>query len=184
MLSEHEIGFVVMPASPDVLPDMLRPGLRLVFVGTAAGRRSAEVGAYYAHRGNRFWRTLHEVGLTPRLYAPHDYPLLMDVGIGFTDVAKGAAGMDHEIAAAAFDADALAAKIKQCRPRAIAFTSKRAASYWLRRPTGKIAIGLQADTAQHGTVVFVLPSPSGAATRYWSIAPWHEMARACRNSHD
>ena len=43
------------------LPDLLLPDLRVVFVGTAAGKRSAELGHYYAGRGNRFWRTLHEV---------------------------------------------------------------------------------------------------------------------------
>ena len=80
----------------EALPDSLRPGLQLVFVGTAAGRYSAEVGAYYAHPGNRFWRTLHEVGLTPRLYRPEEYRSLLDLGIGFTDVAKRAAGMDHQ----------------------------------------------------------------------------------------
>ena len=49
-----------------VLPDVLAPDLRVVFVGTAAGARSAAVGHYYAGPGNRFWHTLHEIGLTPR----------------------------------------------------------------------------------------------------------------------
>ena len=49
-----------------ILPDLLQPGLALVFCGTAAGRRSAAEGAYYAHPGNLFWRALHAVQLTPR----------------------------------------------------------------------------------------------------------------------
>ena len=56
------------------LPDQLQPHLRLVFVGTAAGQRSADMGHYYAGPGNRFWRTLHEVGITPRRYEPHEFP--------------------------------------------------------------------------------------------------------------
>lgn len=50
------------------LPDQLGKHLRLVFVGTAAGQRSADLGHYYAGRGNRFWPTIHEVGITPRRY--------------------------------------------------------------------------------------------------------------------
>ncbi|WP_448046391.1 uracil-DNA glycosylase family protein [Bradyrhizobium liaoningense] len=56
------------PASPHRLPDQLRPNLRLVFVGTAASTRSAELGHYYAHPGNRFWRAIHEAGITSRRY--------------------------------------------------------------------------------------------------------------------
>ncbi|SCB54749.1 Uracil DNA glycosylase superfamily protein [Bradyrhizobium shewense] len=55
---------------PHRLPDQLRPNLRLVFVGTAASTRSAELGHYYAHPGNRFWRAIHEAGITPRRYQP------------------------------------------------------------------------------------------------------------------
>src|SRR3546814_13773735 len=54
------------PSRAPVLPDVLAPGLRLVFCGSAAGRKSAELGAYYAGPGNKFWPTLYEIGLTPR----------------------------------------------------------------------------------------------------------------------
>ena len=82
-------------ARKHVLPERLRPGLDLVFCGTAAGRQSALTGTYYAHPQNRFWRTLHEVGLTPRLFHPHEYELLWEHGIGLTDIAKFASGMDR-----------------------------------------------------------------------------------------
>ena len=42
------------------LPDLLAPKLRVIFVGTAAGKYSAKVGAYYAKPGNQFWAALHE----------------------------------------------------------------------------------------------------------------------------
>jgi G:T/U-mismatch repair DNA glycosylase len=42
------------------------PHLRLVFVGTAASTRLAAVEYYYAHPDNRFWRAIHEAGITPR----------------------------------------------------------------------------------------------------------------------
>jgi len=50
----------------DVLPDMLAPGLRIVFCGTAVGSASARRRAYYASPGNSFWPTLFRVGLTKR----------------------------------------------------------------------------------------------------------------------
>ena len=80
-----------------VLPERLKPGLALVFCGTAAGRQSALQKAYYAHAQNKFWRTLYEVGLTPRRLAPGEYPALWELGIGLTDIAKFASGMDHQL---------------------------------------------------------------------------------------
>ena len=85
------------------LPDQLRPNLRLVFVGTAASTRSAELGHYYAHPGNRFWRAIHEAGITPRRYQPGEFASLIELGIGFTDLSKSGAGMDHQIAAETID---------------------------------------------------------------------------------
>ena len=65
-----------------VLPDLLVPGLRIVFCGSAAGAVSAAKGAYYAGPGNRFWRILHETGLTPMRLAPHELPDCRAWGLG------------------------------------------------------------------------------------------------------
>jgi TDG/mug DNA glycosylase family protein len=159
----------------DKLPDQLVPDLRLVFVGTAASHRSAAEGAYYAHPGNRFWRTLFEVGLTPRLYAPSEFRDLLKLGIGFTDMSKRGSGMDHNVAAHEFDVPRFAAAMRRYRPCVIAFTSKKAASIFYGVPTHKIRLGVQ-DAQPDFLSVFVLPSPSGAATRYWDIAPWQQLA--------
>ena len=86
-----------MRARDHVLPERLKPGLKLVFCGTAAGRQSALRKEYYAHAQNKFWRTLHQIGLTPRLFTPGDYPLLWELGIGLTDIAKTVYGMDHQL---------------------------------------------------------------------------------------
>ena len=92
-----------------VLPDRVKPGLKLVFCGTAAGRQSALQKLYYANKQNKFWRTLHAVGLTPRLFAPQDYPLLWDLGIGLTDIAKFHFGMDHQLPKDSLGAEAVEA---------------------------------------------------------------------------
>ncbi len=49
----------------NVPPDYLAPNLRVVFCGTAAGNRSAEVGHYYAGPGNEFWPLLYRSGIVP-----------------------------------------------------------------------------------------------------------------------
>jgi len=158
-----------------ILPDMIGPGQRLWFVGTAAGPVSAAVGAYYAHPGNRFWRALHEAGITPRLFQPHEFPQLDSLGVGLTDICKTSWGVDSQLPKEGFDVAGFRAKVEQYAPAALAFTSKTAASHWLGRPTGRIPHGRQTDAAS--PTVFVMPSPSGLATSYWSIEPWRDLAR-------
>ncbi|UFZ03876.1 mismatch-specific DNA-glycosylase [Bradyrhizobium ontarionense] len=159
----------------DRLPDQLQPGLRLVFVGTAASERSAATGHYYAHPGNRFWPTLHAVGLTPRLYQPPEFPALLALGIGFTDLCKQGAGMDHVALKAGVDVAGLVAKIRRHRPATVAFTSKKAASLFYGRPTTAIPLGRQPPQDDF-PIVFVLASPSGAASGAWTLQPWRALA--------
>ena len=162
------------PAEAHILPDLLRPGLALVFCGTAAGERSAREGAYYAHPGNLFWRALHEAGITPHRFAPTEYRRLLELGIGLTDLAKRHSGNDADLPRDAFDVPSLLAKIEHFRPRLLAFTSKAAARAALGRPIG--ACGLQPERIGD-TQVFALPSPSGQARRHWDIEPWRALAR-------
>ncbi len=163
-----------MPETLPILPDMLRPGLRLVFCGTAASRRSARERAYYAHPGNAFWRTLHEVGITPRRFAPGEFPRLLDLGIGLTDLAKHHSGNDNQLPGDAFDVTALCRRIELHAPRIMAFTSKNAARAVLKRP---VDYGWQPQEIG-STRLFVLPSPSGQARSSWSLEPWQELAAA------
>ena len=86
-----------------LVPDVLQPGLAVVFCGTALGRESFRQRAYYAHPGNRFWRTLHNVGLTPYQILPKEYPIVTRFGIGLTDVCKTSYGNDIDILAPQFD---------------------------------------------------------------------------------
>ena len=164
-----------------VLPERLKPGLSLVFCGTAAGRQSALQKAYYAHSQNKFWRTLHEIGLTPHQFAPGDYPALWDLGIGLTDIAKFSYGMDHQLPRHSLGrgaADALRARILKIAPRFLAFTSLTAG----RAVMGKSAVTGRQDTKIGETIVWVLPSPSPLASNHWDIAPWRALARAVRRT--
>ena len=160
-----------------ILPDVLAPGLQVVFCGTAPGTRSARDGAYYAHPGNHFWRTLFEVGLTPRLFAPSEFPDVLEFGIGLTDVAKHHFGSDAELPGDAFDAATLRRKLTRFRPGIIAFTSKNAACAGLAIAPCKLDYGEQ-DLQIANARVFVLTSPSGQARGFWDIAPWQQLATA------
>jgi TDG/mug DNA glycosylase family protein len=166
-----------MPAdSGHVLPDVLQPGLALVFCGTAAGKRSAAEGAYYAHPGNLFWRALHQAEITPRLLAPAEFLQLPNYGIGLTDLAKHHIGNDNQLPRDAFDAPALIAKIAHHAPRVLAFTSKNGARAALGH---SVDYGLQAGKIGD-TQIVVLPSPSGQARGHWTIAPWLALAELTR----
>jgi TDG/mug DNA glycosylase family protein len=71
--------------------------------------------------------------------------------------------------------------MKRYRPRAIAFTSKKAASVWSGKSTGKITLGRQ-EPVPDFPQVFVMCSPSGLATGYWSMEPWQELAKWLKSS--
>jgi TDG/mug DNA glycosylase family protein len=155
-----------------VLPDILAPNLRVVFCGTQAGAASARRGAYYAGPGNRFWKTLHEIGLTPEWLAPEAFPTLPSYGIGLTDVAKRTSGPDTALRSAHFDGAGFRARMAESRPLIIAFNGKRAAQAIL----GPVSsYGLQPSRLA-ASKIFVLPSTSGAASGFWSIEPWRELA--------
>ncbi|GAA0888078.1 mismatch-specific DNA-glycosylase [Rhodanobacter soli] len=162
-----------------ILPDLLQPGLALVFCGTAAGRRSAAERAYYAHPGNLFWRALFDAGLTPRLLLPPEFPLLLDYSIGLTDLAKRHMGNDDELPRDAFDAPALVAKIERHAPRLLAFTSKNAARSALGHA---VSCGLLDETIGDTRLV-VLPSPSGQARGHWDLAPWLALSELYHAVH-
>lgn len=158
-----------------VLPDVLAPGLKVVFCGTAVGNRSAAVRAYYAGKGNQFWAVLHRVGLTPRVLEPSEYDRLLEYGIGLTDLAKNVFGNDDELFSDSFDVAGLRRKIEMFAPRVVAFNGKRAAEKFLGRKGIEIQYGLQPERVGK-TIVFVLPSTSGAARCYWDERYWFELA--------
>lgn len=161
------------------LDDLLRPGLRLVICGTAAGTRSAAVKAYYAGQTNRFWPVLATVGLTPRQFEPEEYRALLDCGIGLTDLVKGEAGMDARLSRHGWDVEGLKRRLRQHQPKVVCFNGKRAAKEFFG--VADVAYGEQPAVADlPGITFFVAPSTSGAAGRYWDDRVWHDLARLLR----
>jgi TDG/mug DNA glycosylase family protein len=170
-----------MTNSSVVLEDVLRPGLDVVFCGTAPGRVSAEKRAYYAHPQNKFWGILHEAGLTPRRLRPEEYRELLTYDIGLTDIAKHTFGMDSQLPSGSLGraaAEALRDRVGACAPRFLAFTSLRGGSSFLRRV---VRPGPQGETIGV-TRIWVLPSPSPAANWTWNPQPWLELATTIRGA--
>lgn len=157
-----------MTAPPRTLPDLLRPGLDLVFVGINPGERSARLRHYYGHPGNAFWAALSTSGLVPAPVGPDDdRRLLTNFGIGFTDVVKrvqtdSTRVTDAELRAAA---PAFRRRIAYASPRAVCFTTTRAFDVLHPRVRRPEQWGRQ-PVAIEGASVWVMPSTSGRAARY------------------
>ncbi|MBL8699745.1 MAG: mismatch-specific DNA-glycosylase [Alphaproteobacteria bacterium] len=157
-----------------MLDDVLAPNLRLVICGTAVGETSAAKGEYYASPRNKFWRTLHEVGLTARRLAPREFRDLLTFGIGLTDVAKGQAGSDAGVNFSRARPNDVRAKVLRFAPAILAFNGKKAAGVFLGSPNVRYGLQLASVGA---TRLFVAPSTSGAANGHWDIECWRELAR-------
>ena len=156
------------------LPDVYSEDLILLICGSAASRRSADTGTYYAGRGNKFWPTLFKIGLTPYRLEPKEFAKLTEFGIGLTDLAKEYSGSDARLRAKDDDPSSLLAKLDMIRPPVLAFNGKRAAKSFLE--SDQVSYGRQ-EHRIGASIIFVLPSTSGAAARYWDIRYWHELAK-------
>lgn len=138
--------------------------------GTAAGTVAARRGIPYSGPGNKLWPVPRQTGLVPADFDMTAFRDLPRFGLGMTDVAKTAFGTDHEIPDAAYDVPRF--RDQMLRPRAIGFNGLNAARRFHDRPA--LTYGRQPDW--EGLVVFVLPSTSGRAARFWNDRPWFEFA--------
>lgn len=168
--------------APPGLPDIVAPGLSILFCGINPGLRAAATGRHFEGRGNRFWRVMHGAGFTPTLLTPEDGHRMLDFGYGLTTaVARATARADQlstqEIASATLDFER---KVERYHPRYIAFLGKAA----LAAMSGVRDIEWGPQSAQLGGArVWVLPNPSGL-NRAFSldalVAAYRELhAAAC-----
>src|ERR1700709_2384472 len=88
------------------LPDILQPGLSVVFCGINPGMRAASTGHHFAGRGNRFWQVIHKAGFTPERIDPEDDRSLLQYGCGLTTVVSRPAARADELSAWEFKAEA------------------------------------------------------------------------------
>jgi double-stranded uracil-DNA glycosylase len=161
------------------LPDYLRPGLQLVFVGINPGLYSVERGRYFARRTNRFWPAFSRSrlseparrGLNLRVLGPEQDASLLRFGIGFTDVVKVPSRNAGDIAPHLFRqwAPRLLRRLTRYRPRVACFhglTGYRPfVEIALHGDPGSAGLGPQLQTVGP-TRLFVAPNPSPANAHF------------------
>jgi TDG/mug DNA glycosylase family protein len=164
--------------TPSEVPDVLAPGLIVVFCGINPGRVSAAAGAHFANPRNDFWRLLHDAGFTPRLFEPSEQFELPELGIGLTNAAYRTTKGSGELRRGDFagSAERLTILAREWSPRALAFVGKEAfRGAFGARPD----LGPQVRTL--GDVgLFVLPStsPANAAVPYAERLHWFRALRS------
>lgn len=142
------------------LPDLLAPGLSLIFCGINPGMRAASTGHHFAGRGNRFWRVMHLAGFTPVQIRAEDDRSLLRYGCGLTTVVPRPTVRAAELSRAEIElaGDDFRRKIEQYAPRHIVFLGKMALS--AISGSRNIDWGPQAEPFG-GARAWVLPNPSG-----------------------
>ena len=158
-------------ARPSAVPDVLAPGLSVVFCGINPGRVSAAAAAHFANPRNDFWRLLHAARFTSRLYEPHEQFALVEEGIGVTNAAYRTTPGSGDLRSGDFAgaADRLERVARELSPGWIGFVGKEA----YRGAFGdRPELGVQ-ERRLAETQLFVLPSTSPAN----AAVPWGERLR-------
>jgi TDG/mug DNA glycosylase family protein len=142
------------------VPDLIAPGLRVLFSGINPGLYSAATGHHFARPGNRFWPALYASGFTSRLLKPWEEELLLQDGIGITNLVSRATAAAAELTADELRAGQrrLLRKVRRFRPRSVAVVGIGAYRLAFERP--RATLGLQPERLDNA-VVWVLPNPSG-----------------------
>jgi double-stranded uracil-DNA glycosylase len=160
------------PKQPEpAVPDVLAPGLRVLFCGINPGRVSAAAEAHFANPRNDFWRLLHAVRFTPRLIEPSEQFDLLTYGIGVTNAAARTTPGSGDLRKGDFAgaAERLERIASELSPGWIGFVGKEAyRGTFGERPE----LGVQ-ERRLANTRLFVLPSTSPAN----AAVPWEERLR-------
>lgn len=143
------------------LPDVLGPGMRVLFVGFNPSVRAAELGHHYAGRGNGFWRLLARAELTPRLLSPTEDHSVLQWGIGLTNLSSRPTPSAADLRPAELRAGVprLLSLVLELRPEVVAYTGKGV--YLAAARVSCAPWGLQPEPLFGEALDFVLPSPSG-----------------------
>jgi double-stranded uracil-DNA glycosylase len=159
----------LLAAADRTLPDVIAPGLRVLFCGINPGLYTAATGHHFARPGNRFWPALYASGFTPRLLAPHEQGELLALGLGITNVVARATATADALSTGelAQGGQLLRRKVRRYAPRFLAVLGVGAYRSAFAQP--RAALGLQPEPLGE-TRVWVLPNPSGLNAHYQPAA--------------
>jgi double-stranded uracil-DNA glycosylase len=147
------------------VPDILARDLRVLFCGINPSLYSAAVGHHFARPGNRFWPALHGAGFTDRLLSPFEDRLLLDRGLGCTNLVARATARADEVTPDELSAggERLARLALELRPRWLAVLGVGA----YRSAFGKPEAVAGPQPLRVGcSGVWLLPNPSGLNAHY------------------
>jgi TDG/mug DNA glycosylase family protein len=155
----------LLAAADRTIPDLVGPGLRVLFSGINPSLYSAATGHHFARPGNRFWPALHRSGFTPHQLHPSEQDELLRYGLGVTNMVARASARADELHPAELLAGGrvLTATVARWRPAWLAVVGVTAYRTAFGRP--KAVMGRQDHTVA-GTPVWVLPNPSGLNAHY------------------
>lgn len=159
------------------LPDVVRPGMRLLVCGLNPSLYSADRSVAYARPGNRFWPAALAAGIASVDRDP--WHALAHHGTGFTDLVKRASVGAAELSVDEYRdglrrLDALCALL---RPAAVAFLG---ITGW-RAATGDRAAATGWQARRVGpSPAYLLPNPSGANAHATAASIAEHLARAAR----
>jgi len=147
------------------VPDVIAPGLKVLFCGINPSLYSGAVGHHFARPGNRFWPVLHMAGLTPRLLLPEEERELLRYGYGITNLVERATSSERDLLAEELVAGHihLEEKVRRYAPRCIAVLGVGAYRAAFALP--RAVLGVQTEMLS-GSAVWVLPNPSGLNAHY------------------
>ena|SRR2546421_2956844 len=158
-------GRQLLAARDRTVPDVIGPGLLVLFCGINPSLYSAAVGHHFARPGNRFWRALQEAGFTERVLSPFEDASLLQRRLGCTNLVHRATARADELTRAELSegAAALEQRVATLRPDWLAMLGVGA----YRTGFGVTAArtGPQPDRVG-GARVWLLPNPSGLNAHY------------------
>jgi len=155
----------IAAAAGKTLPDVIAPGLDVLFSGINPGLYTAAVQQHFGRPGNRFWPVLHRAGFTPRLFHPSEQRELLKLGYGITNVVARATAAADELDTAELveGAAALDKKVRKYKPRVLAIVGIGAYRTGFNRR--RAGVGLQEETIGE-SAIWILPNPSGLNANY------------------
>lgn len=144
----------------NAVPDVLEPGLSVVFCGINPGVHSAVTGYHFAGPGNRFWPALFAAGFTDRLLAPSEVSLLPRYGCGITNLVTRTTMRAEELSVDEIVAGrrVLERKMRRFKPAWLAVLGVGA--YRVAFGERRAVLGRQERTIG-GTRLWLLPNTSG-----------------------
>ncbi len=147
------------------VPDVIRPGLRVLFCGINPGLYTAAIGHHFGRPGNRFWKALWLGGFTARLLTPYEERELLPQGYGITNLVARATAAASELTADELvrGRQALEAKVSEFRPSWVAVLGLGA--YRTAFACPQAGVGAQTERAGESRL-WVLPNPSGLNGHY------------------